>query len=56
MDITLEMRRSAILEAIKGVRELVADEHWVDHKSEEVVEFPEGVKPAPLKKQCLLPG
>jgi FMN-dependent NADH-azoreductase len=48
MDISQAVRRTAILKAIEEARELVHSSHLVDHEPVEAVEFPEGVKPAPL--------
>ena len=48
MDISPAARRAASLKAIDEARAMVADNHWDSHEPLETVEFPEGVKPAPL--------
>ncbi len=48
MDITAELRKTAIQKAINEARDLVTETHWKDHIDNEVVEFPDGAKPKPL--------
>lgn len=47
MDITASMRRSALLQAMSDARAFVT-RYWDSVEPEKPVEFPEGVKPAPL--------
>ncbi len=49
MDISRSIRRTAILNAIQEAHELVSKNHWENHELVETVEFPEGVKPAPIE-------
>ena len=49
MDISPAARRDALLKAIDEARTIVASKNWDSHESMESVEFPEGVKPAPLE-------
>lgn len=49
-DISLELRRSAIQDAIKKARDMVANNLRLDHEQSESTLFPEGVKPPPLKE------
>jgi len=46
MDISLPIRRAAILNAIEQARRLARNDHGEAHEIQETVEFPEGVKPA----------
>ena len=48
MDITAELRKTAIQKAINEARDLVTETHWKDHIDNEGVEFPDGAKPKPL--------
>ena len=48
MDITAELRKTAIQKAINEARDLVTETHWKDHIDNKVVEFPDGAKPKPL--------
>lgn len=45
MDVTLEARRSAILQAIEDARQLVRNDNW---EVQEPIDFPDEAKPAPL--------
>ncbi|MBP1701014.1 MAG: dehydrogenase (quinone) [Chloroflexi bacterium] len=49
MDISPAARRAAMLKAIDEARALVADNHLNGYEPIESVEFPKGVKPAPLE-------
>jgi FMN-dependent NADH-azoreductase len=49
MDITPALRRSAMLKAIEEVHGLAVHENWNVPEPMEPIEFPEGVKPAPLE-------
>lgn len=49
MDISPGVRRAALLKAIGEARAFVASNHWNAQELIEPVEFPEGVKPAPLE-------
>jgi hypothetical protein len=53
MDISLPIRREALLKAMDEVREIVAGNHWDEHEPVALVEFPEGAKPAPLDSYVL---
>jgi FMN-dependent NADH-azoreductase len=53
MDISLPIRREALLKAMDEAREIVAGNHWDEHEPIALVEFPEGVKPAPLDSYVL---
>jgi len=48
MDISATMRGDALKKAIEEARAIVASNHWDHHELIESIEFPEGVKPAPL--------
>lgn len=48
MDITPDLRKMAIQEAIKEVRELVLAVDWDEHLHKDTMEFPKGAKPKPL--------
>jgi FMN-dependent NADH-azoreductase len=49
MDVTASLRRDALLKAIDEAKAMVASNHWDEHEPLESIEFPEGVKPAPLE-------
>ena len=53
MDISPGVRRAALLKAISEARAFVISNHWDSHEVIEPVEFPEGVKPAPLEVSVL---
>jgi len=48
MDVTPTMRRDALLKAIEDAKRIVSENHWNLAEHTKSVEFPEGVKPAPL--------
>lgn len=50
MDVSLELRRKALLSGIKEARTYVTDNHWGLTDESETIIFPEGVKPAPLSE------
>lgn len=49
MDISPAIRRTALLNAIDEARSFITDNRWESKEPAETVEFPEGVKPAPLQ-------
>lgn len=49
MDISPAARRDALLAAIGEARSIITSKDWNSHVPIESVEFPEGVKPAPLE-------
>ena len=48
MDLSATLRRDALLKAIEEAKALVASNNLDHHEAMEPIEFPEGVKPAPL--------
>ena len=51
MDLTPELRQTAIQKAINEARVLASSEHWAHHIDHDIVEFPEGAKPKPLSEE-----
>ncbi len=49
MDFSISMRRDALLKAIEEAKAMVASNNWDGQEFMEPIEFPEGVKPAPLE-------
>lgn len=48
MDITPELRRKSLLEAIEAGKSFVDSNHLVSDELDQPVEFPQGIKPKPL--------
>jgi FMN-dependent NADH-azoreductase len=56
MDISLAARRAAFIKAIDEAQAIAADENWFSHRSDELIEFPEGIKPRPIRSPQGEPG